>query len=423
MSNFDLNIENYKKGELEELFELPPNYTSSIVEMKETKLRESIFNDKSINDSTRASTLNFLNAAKVILLTDLKATLSAMSSRVYNSDLSLKQSPVTDAGSTFIIEKPTTTYGQSFPSEFYPGTINPLKKRILKQNLNIDTRFRENYYATRSTDFNFSLPIKFSDVMSMQLSAFEMPTTFYAVSKQMGNNFFGVTIDLSSEIISIPDGNYTPAALKSYLNNYVSGANGPLSGDPKFNKLYFTINIDLDADSGSGQMIVGLDEAALAADGSMSIFTFSLNFQTDRYGNPDHATPLPLKFGWMMGFRQGIYKNNYSYVSEGLVDLTGSRYIYLAIDDYNNNVNNGFYSAFNASILNKNILARISMQDGTFNILSQNNLSLITTTRQYFGPVDIQKMNIQLLDEYGRVIDLNNMDYSFCLTFQSVYDL
>jgi hypothetical protein len=63
------------------------------------------------------------------------------------------------------------------------------------------------------------------------------------------------------------------------------------------------------------------------------------------------------------------------------------------------------------------------MQDGTFNILSQNNLSLITTTRQYFGPVDIQKMNIQLLDEYGRVIDLNNMDYSFCLTFQSVYDL
>ena len=125
----------------------------------------------------------------------------------------------------------------------------------------------------------------------------------------------------------------------------------------------------------------------------------------------------------MMGFRQGVYKNNYSYVSEGIVDICRARYVYLVIDDYNNNVNNGFYSAFNASILNKNILARISMQDGTFNILSQNNLSLITTTRQYFGPVDIQKMNIQLLDEYGRVIDLNNMDYSFCLTFQSVYDL
>ena len=45
--------------------------------------------------------------------------------------------------------------------------------------------------------------------------------------------------------------------------------------------------------------------------------------------------------------------------------------------------------------------------------------SLITTPRQYFGPVDIQKLQIQLLDEYGRILNLNNMDYSFCLTFQT----
>jgi len=50
-------------------------------------------------------------------------------------------------------------------------------------------------------------------------------------------------------------------------------------------------------------------------------------------------------------------------------------------------------------------------------------LSLVTTARQYFGPVDIQKLGVQLLDEYGRVIDLNNMDFSFCLTLQSIYDL
>jgi hypothetical protein len=50
-------------------------------------------------------------------------------------------------------------------------------------------------------------------------------------------------------------------------------------------------------------------------------------------------------------------------------------------------------------------------------------LLLVTTSRQYFGPVDIQKMQIQLLDEYGRVLDMNNMDYSFCLSFQTVYDL
>ena len=118
-----------------------------------------------------------------------------------------------------------------------------------------------------------------------------------------------------------------------------------------------------------------------------------------------------------------VYENNLNYVSEGVVDLLGPRYLYLVVDDFNNNVNNNFYSAFNSSILNKNILARISLQAATFNIFTENNLSIVTTPRQYFGPVKIQNINVQLLDEYGRVIDLNNMDYSFSLTFQTVYDL
>jgi len=130
-----------------------------------------------------------------------------------------------------------------------------------------------------------------------------------------------------------------------------------------------------------------------------------------------------LKFGWILGFRNGLYVNNTTYVSEGLLSLTGPRYVYLVVDDYNNNVNDGFYSAFNSSVLNKNILARISLQSGIFNVFSQNNLSIITSPRRYYGPVNIQKVTIQLLDEYGRILDLNNMDYSFCLTFQSIYDI
>ena len=55
--------------------------------------------------------------------------------------------------------------------------------------------------------------------------------------------------------------------------------------------------------------------------------------------------------------------------------------------------------------------------------MSKDNFNLITSPRQYFGPVDIQKLQIQLLDEYGRILNLNNMDYSFCLTFQTIYEL
>jgi hypothetical protein len=150
-----------------------------------------------------------------------------------------------------------------------------------------------------------------------------------------------------------------------------------------------------------------------------------LNFQNDRIGNEDRGTPLPLKFGWNLGFRNGAYVGSTNYVSEGIVDLSGPRYFYLVVDDYNNNVNNNFYSAFNSSILNKNILARITLQSqsNNFNILMQNNLNIVTTPREYFGPINLTTMNIQLLDEYGRVVDLNNMDFSFCLTLVVVYDL
>jgi hypothetical protein len=78
---------------------------------------------------------------------------------------------------------------------------------------------------------------------------------------------------------------------------------------------------------------------------------------------------------------------------------------------------------FNSSLLNKNILARISLQSGTFNILLQNNLNIVTTAREYFGPVNINNFNVQLLDAYGRIVDLNNMDFSFCLTLTRVYDI
>ena len=68
-------------------------------------------------------------------------------------------------------------------------------------------------------------------------------------------------------------------------------------------------------------------------------------------------------------------------------------------------------------------MARISLQSNYFNIFSENNLSLITTPRDYYGPVDIQKLDIQLLDEYGRILNINNMDYSLSIKFKTIYDL
>jgi len=426
MNNFDLNINNYRKEELEDIFELPVNYDSLTLEMRENKLRENIYSDPALHESIRIKAIAFLKEAKEILLSELKTAVfnKFTTANVYNLDTSLKTSRVIEEnGSNFLIQKPNTPFSQSFPSEFYPGTINPLKKRSLRQYLNIDTRFRDNYYSTSSTNFHLDLPIKFSDITTMQLTAFEIPNSYYYVSDKLGNNFFTITIENTgvSEVFFIPNGNYTAAGIVNYLNHYVSST-GPLGSVAGFQDLVFSENTDLGTGtggtgSGSSQMVIGIKSTA-------TLFNFTLNFQANSFGEEDTSTPLPLKFGWLIGFRNGIYTGNSSYVSEAVIDLKGFKYMFLVVDDYNNNVNNSFYSAFNSSILNKNILARISLQNTSFfDTAAQNNLSLVTTARQYFGPVDIQKLGVQLLDEYGRVVDLNNMDFSFCLTLQAIYDL
>ena len=63
-SNFDLNLNNYTIIELEELFELPPNYDETIIEIKETKLRQHIISDKNVISSTKTNTLDFINKVK-----------------------------------------------------------------------------------------------------------------------------------------------------------------------------------------------------------------------------------------------------------------------------------------------------------------------------------------------------------------------
>jgi len=422
---FNLNINNYSIQELEDLLELPPNYDETIINVKSTKLRQNIFNNAGINSETKNETLTFVKKVVDKLIDKVRNSqvvsnfdkLTKTWENIYNTDKNLNPSDTVDAGNTYIIKQPTTPYGQSYPSEFYQGSINPLTKRILRQNINIDTRFRDNYYSSSSSNFHVVLPIKLSKVVSLQLSALELPNTFYTISQVFGNNYFTLEIPQSTPsqiLVTIPDGNYDYLALQNYLNNYLSTQAGGYSD------IEFLADINTPSGTGppagSGKMIVGLKQGA-------TITKFSINFSTDRYGAEDRQTPLPLKFGWLIGFRAGYYENSLMYVSEGVINLLGPRYIYLVVDDYNNSVNDGFYGAFNSSILNKNILARVSLNSGAFNYLTQNNLNLTTTPRQYFGPVDIQNIQIQLLDEYGRVLNLNNMDYSFCLTFQTIYDL
>lgn len=452
--SFDLNIENYTRNELIEMFELPSNFDKESIELKQEKLIGNIINNIQINNDTKMKTINFITKAKSMLLNGNNSETKNKQKNIgtgsgttdTQSTSGMYRPPLSDTGKqveeqmhnlldridnykfrTTMLEDPNehmiqtrskSQYVFSYPNEFYSGVINPLRKLTVKKNLNIDSRFRDNYYSTSSSNFNINLPLNIENVLDIRLNSIELPTTYYAVSKQYGNNFFTITVALndgsvSTTVITIPSGNYIQTAIMDIINTQLT-----LAGSP-FSYVAFIINLT-GTHTGTAQTMVGTNPAIIGSD---TVTYIELNFQTDRNGLEDRNTPLPLKFGWILGFRNGVYTGNLNYVSEGVVDLSGPKYLYLVVDDYNNNVINRFFSAFSSSILNKNILARISLTATYFNILQQDNLNLVTSIREYLGPVNLQTMNIQLLDEYGRIVDLNNMDFSFSLLITTVYDI
>ena len=240
--NFDLNIENYNRDELIEMFELPSNFDKNIVEIKEARLKDNIINNKEINKETQVQTLNFLLKAKNIILNDSQPQKNGILQQkiedFYNSSYELKTSKLEDREEHMVQVRPEKPYLSSYPSEFFPGIINPIKKRTIKKNLNIDTKFRENYYTSSASNFNFSLPINFNDVLQMQLASIELPTTYYVVSKQYGNNFFSITVDANLPVvINIPDGNYTQSTIMDAINSQLLLAPAP------YNDVNFVVNL------------------------------------------------------------------------------------------------------------------------------------------------------------------------------------
>jgi hypothetical protein len=219
--------------------------------------------------------------------------------------------------------------------------------------------------------------------------------------------------------IIIPDGNYNSHGLINTINNLLS----PIDEDGNLmnpNCIFSYIELSLDIDehnSGTGKVIIKPSETH-----SKYINSITLDFTKNLNGTSD-TTSLFSKIGWNLGFIKPQYSGSKQYISDTVFEMSTIKYIYLAVDDFNNNVNNQFVGLFNKSILNPNILARISIKGTSFSSIKENNYTIITEPRKYFGPVDIQRLRIQLYDEYGRILNMNNANYSFCLDFKLLYDL
>ena len=125
------------------------------------------------------------------------------------------------------------------------------------------------------------------------------------------------------------------------------------------------------------------------------------------------------RFGWLMGFRKLRYGYTTLVKSEGILDILGPKYLYLILDDFNASNNINFFNSSEESLLKNNILARISIKGYAYSIQSQTDLKIYSEPRYYYGPVDINKLSVRVVDEYSRVVIGHMIFHS--LSFNTVY--
>lgn len=285
--------------------------------------------------------------------------------------------------------------------------MSNVKKSTRVKYLNIDTRFTEEYEYNKvynqTNIFTISLPEKLCNVKSIRVVTTEIPITFYNFSSALGNNCFKISNTIGSTTtsshIKIKDGYYTTAlALVNELNKY---STSDLSYNFSYNTTTNSISFTPQTNS-------------------------TIEFDTNIAGDFDKYN-FRSKLGWSLGFRNQKYdiESLHALNPESQINLNTVRYIYLVVDEFSSGFTNSFVCPLNKFLLNKKILARIAIEPnilpygldylGSIQISNTFNGFLSSDTRYYNGTVDIQKMNIQLVNEYGQPVYLNGLDFSFLL--------
>lgn len=421
----DLNLDNYSDIEIINLLHLPIKDNYTLPELKNNTLDhvKVILNTEDEMLGNKREITNFFIKAFLRLAKNFDVKVDPFEMQEFESVKAgllppLEENHIVKQSNSFVVKHKDAEPIDTFNSHLKAGMINPLKRKETKRILNVNTRFRNNYKSTSSTNFIFSLPFMLKNVVSMKLASNEFPSAVYTFSDKLCSNSFkittynvvaGVIVNVVTTDIFIPNGTYPPTDLIDYLTNNVFNA-APLN------------IIEVTYNDNTGKLT--FNRTAAAPIDSYFDLDFSCKDKNPcSYTTHGEIDPNQLTAGWLMGFRQSKYEweNNIpaipTYTAEGLYDYQGTRYFLLLVNDYQNNHGTSIISPFKEDMLaDNNILAKLSTDCCKTSCCEH-------IQRKYFGPVNLTKLEIKLMDEYGRILDMNNMDYSLSFELEILYDL
>ena len=410
--DLDLDINNYDISQLEKFFRLPSEYNEHNITQNESDIRRVLLSSGHIASHLKHGLISFLEEGKKRLISAKIKVRNPTTIKPKISDESLPNFPIPNISppsrAENILRPKETPFIYTQPSEYFPGILNPLDNRTLQKCVSIDSRFRPS--TNMNSDFIITLPNRIPKVLSLECASFEIDrNSLYNISSSLGNNYFYVkiTVDVSgvetdyTHVIIVPDGHYDSDLLINTLNRFCSS---------KKTTPFFYLQWEKDS-FGSGKCVL------LINTNDVGIKNISLDFTLDNAGNEDKTHDSFSKMGYVLGFT----KRNYSNITEQCMSEIPIRmnaslpYFYLSIDDFQNRSIACFQPAFSQITMSPSILARISLRE-------QEPVEILSTPRKYFGPIDMSRLHIRLLDPYGKVLQMD-ANFSFCLLLHTVYDI
>ena len=426
MNNINLDINTYNIDELKNLFKLSQNYNSENIYNAKESIANSICKSN-ISESKKTEILIFLDNIKNKLINNLET-------RLVNTNSSIKEFN----GNHYITNN----------DEAILGNYKQTNKSILKKIYTIDSIFRQNYELidNQSHNYTIQLPETISRAISMSISSVEIPLTYHNISSYYNNNVFSIELlDSNNNLIgNIQKIELSPGLYESRISSYSPNDLNRIicysiekEINDKIKELVFqdiSNNLQFVIEPRSGFSCFKFDNSNNITNNILGTKKIKINFNVNNTNtNPSncYSNELYQKLGWQLGFRSNaliIDANDLFAVSTGICHINYPRYIYIAIDDFQSSSQN-YFSIASDSIVAPNIITRINIlslleektafKQGAYAGDIYYNQKHI---REYFGPTSINKLKIQLLDEYGRNFSLNNMDWSFIITFDCLYN-
>jgi hypothetical protein len=417
MNSFNLNIEDYTINDFIEIFDLTNEYTHKQLNNQYLKLIDTIKKDKTINDEKKEKLNDFFTKSRNILTNikvgnNLNDSLGLVKNSQIRSDflenLTKYNNNITSNNESYLLNNDVEGFIENDRLPKYEKAkdlgIIQNKTKTLTYLMNIDSKFRKNYYTTNTSNFTIDIPYKLSNVISMQLRSIELPNSWYLFDETKKTNiFYAQSPDIDGNgnnlyRVRIESGNYD---VGSFKENLIYEKFNGVSFDPD---LQFPLEISVNNFNG---------KTTIKHVGNSNP-NFTLDFSIENRDSP-------FNMGWSLGYRMNKYTGETSYTSEAIYNAGSQKYLFFIVKDFQNHTNDKIIAIFQKSYLAKDILAKIPLSASSFTILfeEQNNTA---RKREYLSPVDINRLEFEIIDEYGDLINLNNMDFSVTLQFECLYD-